>query len=315
MVSDPEVSVLINNYNYGPFLSRAIDTALGQEGVRAEVIVVDDGSTDNSRAVIDAYGDRLRPIFQRNGGQASAINAGAAAARAPVLAFLDADDWWAPGKLAAVLRVMERVPEAGLVYHRLQPVYSDGTAAFSPIPRSLCSGNLTLRLTRSGGRWPFPMTSSLAVRRSIWEEAGEIPEGFRISADAWLTGIIPLLASVAALPEPLGFYRIHDNTWYRARDDHAMLTKRMRHWRASVEVSNRFLARHGRPERLALSDHFSFQAAAARIGHPDALSALRLFLLGLSDAGEPSLLRRARDSFRAVAEMRQPLAGAAEEQW
>lgn len=313
MVVEPEVSVVINNYNYGPMLPRAIESALGQTGVRAEVIVVDDGSTDDSAAVIKGYGDRIRPVFQRNGGQASAINAGVGAARAPALAFLDADDWWLPGKLAAVVAALAAAPEAGLVYHRLQPVYSDGSTAFAPIPRSLCAGNLAPRLARSGGRWPFPMTSSLTVRRSAWDAAGAIPDGFRISADAWLTGIIPLLAPVVALPQPLGFYRIHNNAWYRARDDRAMLVKRMRHWRATVEVSNRFLARRGRAERLALSDHFWFQAALARLGDPDAPGALRLLLLGLGDPGEPSLLRRLRDSLRAVAALRQPLPEAAEE--
>ena len=112
MIAEPEVSVLINNYNYGAFLPRAIDTALGQDGVRAEVIVVDDGSTDDSADIIRGYGDRIRPIFQQNGGQASAINAGVAAARAPVLTFLDADDWWAPDKLALVLKAMP----VGIVY-------------------------------------------------------------------------------------------------------------------------------------------------------------------------------------------------------
>ena len=313
MVAEPEVSVLINNFNYGAFLPRAIDTALAQQGVRAEVIVVDDGSTDDSAAIIRGYGDRIRPIFQQNGGQASAINAGVAAARAPVLTFLDADDWWAPDKLALVLKAMAAAPGAGLVYHRLQPVHSDGSVAFSAIPRSLCSGDLLPRLIRSGGRWPFPMTSSLAVRRSAWDAAGEIPAGFRISADAWLTGIIPLLTPVVALSQALGFYRIHDNNWYRAQDDREMLARRMRHWRATVEVSNRFLASHGRSERMSLSDHFAYQAAAARLGLPDAPGGWKLLLLGLGDQGEPSPLRRIRESLRAMMDLRQSLPDSVEE--
>ena len=80
--------------------------------------------------------------------------------------------------------------------------------------------------------WPFPMASAIAVRRSAWDAAGDIPEQFRMSADAWLTGIYPFLGGVAALPDSLGFYRIHNNNWYRPIDDAAMLRKRMAHWQA-----------------------------------------------------------------------------------
>ena len=307
MTDLPEISIVINNYNYAAFLPRAIDTALAQQSVRAEVIVVDDGSSDSSPAVIAGYGSAIRPVLQANGGQASAMNAGVAVARAPVLAFLDADDWWLPGKCAAVLAAFAAAPRAGLVYHRLQPSLSDGSPAFRAIPRSLCAGDLGPRLSRSGGRWTFPMTSSLSVRRATWDEAGDIPDRFRISADAWLTGILPFLAPVVALPEALGHYRIHSNTWFRASDDRAMLRRRMDHWAATVEVTNAFLAARGRPERIALADHFDYQAAAARLGEPGAPGAMALARLGLADRGEPNLARRVRATLRTVAALRHAL--------
>ncbi len=74
--SKPLVSILINNYNYGRFLSKAIDSALNQEYQNIEVIVVDDGSTDDSRKIIESYGERIKPVLKENGGQASAFNAG-----------------------------------------------------------------------------------------------------------------------------------------------------------------------------------------------------------------------------------------------
>ena len=92
----PKVSIVINNYNYGRFLADAIDSALTQTHPQLEVIVVDDGSTDNSREVIARYGDRIRPILKPNGGQASAMNAGVAASTGDIIFFLDSDDMLLP---------------------------------------------------------------------------------------------------------------------------------------------------------------------------------------------------------------------------
>ncbi|EPX85731.1 glycosyltransferase family 2 protein [Salipiger mucosus] len=300
MTEAPEISIIVNNYNYARFLPEALDSALAQREVTAEVVVVDDGSTDGSREVIEGYGDRIRARFQPNGGQARAINAGVAMARAPILAFLDADDRWHPDKLSAVREAFDASPEAGLVYHRLQPVHSDGTHAFAAIPRSLCNGDLGPRLLRSGGRWPFAMTSSLAVRRSLWLEAGDIPAEFTISADAWIAGVLPFLAPVVALPEALGYYRIHDNTWFRHHDDAAMLARRMTHWEETARVTNAFLAERGMPGRLRLRDHFDYRVAQARLGREDAPGMLALALHGLTDAGEPSAVRRLRDTLFAL---------------
>ena len=92
----PLVSVIVNNYNYGHFLSEAIDSALAQTYTRTEVIVVDDGSTDDSSEIIAGYGDRIIPVLKENGGQASAFNAGFAKSRGDVICFLDADDYLFP---------------------------------------------------------------------------------------------------------------------------------------------------------------------------------------------------------------------------
>lgn len=309
MTGSPEISVIINNFNYGRYLPAAIDSALVQQDVRAEVIVVDDGSTDGSRALIRALGTRIRVHFQPNRGQAAAINAGVDMARAPILAFLDSDDWFLPGKLSALRDAFATSPRAGLVYHRLQPMRSDGTRAFAAIPRSLCHGDLTPRLLRSGGRWPFPMTSSLAIRRSLWTDAGKIPETFAISADAWLTGVLPFLAPVVALPQALACYRIHDNTWHRARDDAVMLMRRMAHWEKTVTLTNEVLAARGIPGRLRLSDHFAYQVAAARLAQTGAPGPAALMLMGLTDRGEPNPLRRLRDTMAALSDLYRDRAG------
>src|SRR5688572_29854944 len=92
----PLVSVIVNNYNYGRFLAQAIDSALSQDYPRLEVIVVDDGSTDDSREIIARYGSKISPVLKANGGQASAFNAGFNASRGDVVIFLDSDDQLAP---------------------------------------------------------------------------------------------------------------------------------------------------------------------------------------------------------------------------
>jgi len=296
----PVFSVLINNYNYGRFVARAVVSALNQTERETEVIVVDDGSSDDSRTVLEGFRERAHVIFQPNGGQAAAMNAAVAASRGEFLCFLDSDDWWASDKLAAVGAALRSDPRASLVYHRLQPVM-DENPTLRPIPRTLCSGDIAPAMARSGGWWPFPMTSAVTVRRSAWDEIGDIPAEFRISADAWLTGIYPFVGRVIGLPDIHGCYRIHDNNWFRRADDAAMLRKRMAHWKATVEATNRFLDARGSPYRLSLADHHPYQLAAARLAEPDARSRGQLLLRGLAFGGEPNLPRRIRDTLRAVA--------------
>ncbi len=88
----PLVSIVINNYNYGRYLRAAIDSSLAQTYPQVEVVVVDDGSTDDSREIIESYGKRILPVIKDNGGQGSAFNAGFAASRGEIVIFLDADD-------------------------------------------------------------------------------------------------------------------------------------------------------------------------------------------------------------------------------
>src|SRR5579862_7959674 len=100
-------SIIINNYNYGRFLPEAIDSALQQTYPHTEVIVVDDGSTDRSREIIAAYGDRIIPVLKENGGQTSAVNSGFAASHGDVVLFLDADDALEPSAVEQAVRALD----------------------------------------------------------------------------------------------------------------------------------------------------------------------------------------------------------------
>jgi len=120
MNSNLLVSIIINNYNYERFLAEAIDSALAQTYEDVEVIVVDDGSTDNSRQIIAEYGDRIIPILQANGKQAAAFNSGFARSQGEIIIFLDSDDYLVPQAVAEIVKIWQ--PNLAKVHYRLNVV-------------------------------------------------------------------------------------------------------------------------------------------------------------------------------------------------
>lgn len=120
MSSGPLVSVIICNYNYAAYVGQAIESVLHQTYPHYEIVVVDDGSTDQSAAVIDAYASRhpgcVRPIYTQNQGQASALRVGVLQSRGDVVCFLDSDDFFFEQKLDLVVTYMERFQADGLAH-------------------------------------------------------------------------------------------------------------------------------------------------------------------------------------------------------
>lgn len=117
MADVPAVSVVIPLYNKGPYIARALNSVLAQTFQDFEVIVVDDGSTDDGAEVVRSFEDpRIRLIQQENRGVSAARNRGIEAARAELVAFLDADDEWLPGFLEIVLELREKYPDAGAYF-------------------------------------------------------------------------------------------------------------------------------------------------------------------------------------------------------
>jgi O-antigen/teichoic acid export membrane protein/glycosyltransferase involved in cell wall biosynthesis len=115
VVNEPSISVIIPVYNSAPKIGRALDSILEQTHPVAEIVVVDDGSSDDLEAALEPYGDRVRLLRKAHGGAASARNFGIDQARGDLLAFLDADDYWEPAKLARQMEALEQHPEVGLV--------------------------------------------------------------------------------------------------------------------------------------------------------------------------------------------------------
>src|SRR5687767_13189801 len=107
MESTPLVSVIIPTYNRASVVCRAIDSVLGQTYGNIEVIVVDDGSTDETLERLHSYGDRIRVLTQANAGPSVARNRGIAVATGGIVAFLDSDDYWLPTKVARQVVLLE----------------------------------------------------------------------------------------------------------------------------------------------------------------------------------------------------------------
>jgi glycosyltransferase involved in cell wall biosynthesis len=120
------VSVVIPSYNRGYIIGTAIESVLAGSHRPVEVIVVDDGSSDDTRAVVERYGDPVRYVRQANAGVAAARNTGLRAARGEFVALLDSDDRFVPWKLAAQVALLRRYPELGMVWTDMTAVRDDG---------------------------------------------------------------------------------------------------------------------------------------------------------------------------------------------
>src|SRR5262245_31985364 len=120
------ISVIIPTYNHAGFLTAAIESVLAQTLKPSEVIVVVDGSTDDTCSVLLAFEDKVRVVNQKNLGVSAARNNGARVARGSLLAFLDSDDVWLPEKLSHQFQRFQRDPELGLVHCGLQYIDQQG---------------------------------------------------------------------------------------------------------------------------------------------------------------------------------------------
>lgn len=209
MTSTPLVSILINNFNYGRFLRDAIDSALNQTYPRVEVVVVDDGSTDDSREIIASYGDRIRAVLQENSGQGSAFNTGFAASTGEIICFLDSDDIFLPTKVSRVVEEFTSNPNIGWVTHALQIT----DAALVPTKYFHSAGpSLKLDFRRSM-RWgrvriPYPPTSGQCVTRDCLNRIVPVPK-MRICADSYVFRVGSALTSGVHLGDALSQWRGH----------------------------------------------------------------------------------------------------------
>jgi glycosyltransferase involved in cell wall biosynthesis len=203
------ISVIIPAYNAGQCIGRAIESVLGQGYSDYEVIVVDDGSTDNTAEIVRQYGDRVRYIHQKNAGVAAARNAGIAAAKGHWMAFLDADDEWLPAKLKAQMDLLARNLE--LRWCGANRFQSDGRRKAAVgngdiIARALGAGSVFPNYFATAAAGKCPVTpSSMIIRKDVFETLGGFDTNREVmdeDLDMWLR-IAHYYPQIGYIPEPL----------------------------------------------------------------------------------------------------------------
>jgi glycosyltransferase involved in cell wall biosynthesis len=221
----PLVTILIDNYNYARFLQAAIESALNQTHRPIEIIVVDDGSTDSSRQVIEAYKDRVIPIFKENGGQASALNVGVEKSRGTIICFLDSDDEFLPTKVERVVQFFEEndlITKPALVHHPLQIRDEKSAKLTGQLLGRTHASPLNLydfakRLHYIG--YYASAHSGISFSRPLANLLFPLPESRHwTSADDFIVKGASLIGELYSFNCPLGIYRVHGgNLWFFSR--------------------------------------------------------------------------------------------------
>ncbi|MBR4665082.1 MAG: glycosyltransferase [Lentisphaeria bacterium] len=217
----PEISIIIDNYNYGQYIGDAIRSVLVQDYSVFELIIVDDGSTDNSREVISSFTDsRIKKIFKENGGQLSAFNEGFKAASGKIICFLDSDDLYQQGYLSTVAEQFSRYPDCECLLGRVEyfgkrsglaPFFPDGFLGCNPF--SVATRHV----------WKGTPTSACSVKRESLAKILPYIENekyWKTRADdllIWGTDLVG--AKKYCFSSPTVKYRIHGNNLFCGSPD------------------------------------------------------------------------------------------------
>jgi glycosyltransferase involved in cell wall biosynthesis len=283
----PRVSVVVPVYNRGKYIHETISSVLAQTFRDFEVIAVDDGSTDESRSVLEAFGEAIRVLEhpnRTNRGQSASINLGLRAARGELIAILDSDDVWLPEKLATQVKFLDAHPEVGLVYGNGWAIDETGRrryVIYGPEHREESDAKRVLM-----DCYFFLPTNSL-IRSQIMREAGFFDETLRAAQDHDMAIRIAEITRLAYINQQMFYYRRHgDSISVKSAD---------RRWRNGFLVLSKAAARYPYPASIIRKRkavlHF-------RLGQCDVKS--RRFLSALSHFVAAGLL----DPMRAVAVLR-----------
>lgn len=217
----PLVSVLIKNYNCELYLSQSIDSVLSQTYSNVQIIVIDDGSTDSSRAIIDSYGSELVKVYKENGGEASTLNAGFAASNGEIICILDSDDFFLPEKVTEVVKVFESCREIGWCFHDLRWV--DKNSELLPeVSTQRTPSECDIRDRLKSGKLPppLPASSALCFRRSLLTQIFPLPVAKAIrTSDLYIKYAAAALSKGFFPGKVLAFHRVHNSNAATLRSD------------------------------------------------------------------------------------------------
>lgn len=252
------VSVLINNYNYGEFLEQSIESVLAQSCENIEIVVVDDGSSDNSVEVIKKYEHSIKTIYKENAGQASAFNAGFSISTGDIVCFLDADDFFYPEKISKIVDTFSKYSEIGWVFHELDYVDSIGSEISEKRPSALEKPKfIDFRKTLKAGTPPKDfIPCGLCFRREVIEKILPMPESNGVSiSDNYIKYAAIGLSPGLLLDEKLAAQRIHDRNTYTFRHDNYRL-------RAEIHVKTGFYLQQRFPDIGLFADKLFVRGVA-----------------------------------------------------
>jgi glycosyltransferase involved in cell wall biosynthesis len=228
----PLVSIIINNYNYSQFVGAAIESALNQNYPKVEVIVVDDGSTDDSRTVIESFGSRVAKIYKPNGGQGSAYNIGFAASKGDLVHFLDADDMLLPDAMKEVASSWKS-DISKLHFYLLVLEGSGSVPTDMRVPASNLTNGDVRSILLSSGVYDTPPSSGNTYARFALDEILPMPEPqWRTAADLYCIFRTAFLGKVRAINCHLGLYRRHGSNM----DAQAQISGKLIRYRLSLET-------------------------------------------------------------------------------
>jgi glycosyltransferase involved in cell wall biosynthesis len=204
----PIISVIIPTYNRGEYICETIESVFEQTYKDFEIIIVDDGSTDDTRQLIEPYLSRIKYIYQENAGVSAARNTGIIASESEYVAFLDSDDLWLTNKLKLQMEFLDSNPQLGMVYADAcmfsndQIIYS----SFLKLKKFTSYGYIFGNLIKED----FIITSTVLVRREVFKDVGTFDESLSVAEDydMWLR--IARKYQIGLINECLVKYRKHN---------------------------------------------------------------------------------------------------------
>jgi glycosyltransferase involved in cell wall biosynthesis len=272
-----KITVIIPSFNCERYIRQTLDSVLAQTHPDLEVLVIDDGSTDGTPAIIESYGEPVRLVLRKNGGVCRARNAGITMARGDFICLLDHDDYWYPDKLARQVQALCERPDAGVAYSTFRPWVVDPATRVHPSPSTIDPSASGDGIDDDFSGWIYHhllmdcyvLTSTAMFRREVFERCGGFDESLPYSEDWDLWLRISRVYPFVKLRTTTTLYRFHasqGNRWVRPVDYRTqLLHAAVRRW-GYASPDGRRASRWGFWRQLALY-HRAYACTQLQAGH------------------------------------------------